>query len=828
MKIQPAILFSICTALLAGCSPSTDLDREIAAVDTQLEKLPNLQPNTLCPTVGFGSALVPEPDHTTWLDIILPEPQKFDTIVLIPALLKNKAGELETFGFPQRFTIETWLEETPGTQHASIGPGGWIYQALGTYDPAKQPHELTCTLALNHNFDGAGAGEISVSLYYANEFEAANGLDLHTATGVTQVGQTHAHPSWAQWSATTGRQEPHTVSSRFDLSSVPVGATLFLRIANQTPKDRAPVDDIKLNPPFSLTNGDFETPELQDSHKNQDIPGWYEASHTSQKWVVAHQGAHWAGAAYSKGRVVVDHSQHDFPNPGTAPVVFSLPPGTMAKKVRIRATLLQQEMSWRRNSKVYNFALNEVLLFDGMQNVALNCLASSADAENFPLMFRSAYAVDGYSYFPPINPMEVSSPDNETIEAPPILFFDLSQTCTLDEIRLYPVDRSPQFSHVYAMGIGFPHKITLRISDQPDPNTARTVLNITTVHQIGADPLMLRLNQDSGRYVWLEMSKGQYDLRTGEDALGLSEIELLQKGTNVLAGVWPLLHGETQRKLQHLTDGLSSSGIIMPQKEWLLKLHRRALLEQDKASLLLQQEQWVAKQRRLMRYLKGALLAVLLAALFIALLIRSRHRHKLRQLREKIGANLHDEVGANLSSIAISSELLTHVDELSTHQARQLIDDITRVAQETATEIRLLSRFLEKRGVESNLIGQLRRIEQQMLTGLHSRADLGATAQFNALTPTDKWELVLFFKEALNNTVKHAQATRVRICTRADAKQLYLEISDNGQGMPENHTPPIHLAKRAKKLHAQLEISSSKNEGTTLRLCIPKKRRHKK
>ena len=153
---------------------------------------------------------------------------------------------------------------------------------------------------------------------------------------------------------------------------------------------------------------------------------------------------------------------------------------------------------------------------------------------------------------------------------------------------------------------------------------------------------------------------------------------------------------------------------------------------------------------------------------------------------------------------------------------------ITRVAQETATEIRLLSRFLEKQGVKSNLIGQLRRIEQQMLPGLHSHSDFDAPDPFNALTPTEKWELVLFFKEALNNIVKHAHATHVEICTRADAKQLYLEISDNGQGMPEDQTPPVHLAKRANKLHAQLEISSAKNEGTTLQLCIPKKRRNKK
>ena len=83
------MLLSIYAALLGGCTPDSDLDRKIAAVDAELEILPNLQPNMLCPTIGFGSAIVQDPDHTTWLDIILPETRKIDTIVLIPALLKN-------------------------------------------------------------------------------------------------------------------------------------------------------------------------------------------------------------------------------------------------------------------------------------------------------------------------------------------------------------------------------------------------------------------------------------------------------------------------------------------------------------------------------------------------------------------------------------------------------------------------------------------------------------------------------------------------------------------------------------------------------------------
>ena len=816
LKPSAFIPFAICAALLTGCNPSPDLEREISAIDAQLDELPILQPNMLCPTVGFASTIFQGPDHTSWLDIILDEPRQLDTIVLVPALLKNKTGTLETLGFPIRFTIEAWEDETPGTQHARLWNGGWLYQPIGIYDPGKHPEALLYELSLQQTVGVGSSAPVSVSLHYARAFEPSSGRDVHHAPGVTLVEEAHTHPLPTK----TGKHGPQRVSGRFGLRSVPAGATLYFRIANKTQNQVVSVDDIKLNSPFDLENGDFEAPSLHPKAIKQHVTGWF------QQPSVTHRGTYWAEATYRAGRVLVDFSEKDYPNPGIAPVVFTFPPDTVATKVRIRALRLQQEISWRQSGTGHNFALNEVLLFDGLQNVALNSRTAASDQNNFALMFRLAYAVDGYSYYPPVDPRQISSPEiepihNETVGQ--LLMFDLSRSYALDEARFYPVDRSPQFSHRFALGVGFPRNISLRVGIHPDPAKARKILGVKTEYQVGADPVLRRLNQDSGRYVWLEMKDGQYDPRTGREALGLSEIEILQNGTNVLAGIQPVASSGAKRKLPHLTDGRTSSGIIVPQKEWLLSLHHRSNLEREKSDLLLQQQDWIQHQRHLTQARKAALIAVVLATLLFALLVQVRHRRNLRRLRENIGANLHDSVGANLSGIALASEMLKHSGQLNSPHTRKLIDDITRIAQETATEIRLFSRFLEKQGAKSNLVGQLRRIEQQMLPALRTESEFNAPELFNALSPTEKWELVLFFKEALHNIVKHANATRVEIRTRAEGKQLYLEITDNGQGFPDDSPPPVHLIKRAQKLHGELNISSSKDTGSTLQLAIPKK-----
>ena len=817
----PALLLSVYALVLTGCNQSSDLDKQIAAVDAELEELPKLQPNMLCPTVGFGSSLFPEPDHSSWLDIILPEPREIDTIVLIPALLKNTNGELETLGFPLRFMIETWLEATPSTQHAEVDTDGWLYQPIGRYDPEKHPDELICELELNQTLNGGGSAPISIAVYYAKQFEAQDGRDLQNARGVTPVGHSQTYASWAEWSAAEGRQAPCKIRTHFDLSAVPANATLFLRIAVEK-HGSASIDNIQVNAPFALTNGDFQSPQLQPHSVTSSVPGWY--SKRSR-----HFGRHFGGNAYTQRRVLIDHTNENFPNPGASPVVFSLPSDTRVQKLRIHATRLQKENSWRKGRTGHTFSLNEVLLFDGDQNVALNTQTASSDHANFPLMFDPSYAVDGYHYFPPINPKEVASPDDESLEAAPELFFDLGQSYTLDEIRFYPLNRSPQFSHVYAMGIGFPRNITVHTSNQPDRATAQTCAQIITTHPVGSHPLMRKTKPSTARYVWIEMSEGQPDPRTGMRALGFSEIELLQNGTNMLAGIQASTATAIPLQgLKHLTNQKTSIGTIEPQKEWLLQLHRRATLQQQKEGLILQQLNRTNKQRRLIRLLQAVILTSLLAALITTLVIRSRHRRNIRQLREQIGASLHDEVGANLSSIALSSEMLTHTDQIASPQGRQLNEDITRVAQETATEIRLLSRFLEKQGVESNLIGQFRRVERQMLPSIQTRSDFGSPEVFNALTPTEKWELLLFLKEALHNIVKHADATRVSIRTHAEAKQLHLEISDNGRGLQDDNPPPVHLAKRAKKLNAHLTFDTPETGGTTIQLTIPRKRRHKR
>ena len=107
-----------------------------------------------------------------------------------------------------------------------------------------------------------------------------------------------------------------------------------------------------------------------------------------------------------------------------------------------------------------------------------------------------------------------------------------------------------------------------------------------------------------------------------------------------------------------------------------------------------------------------------------------------------------------------------------------------------------------------------------MLAGFELSLDLQAEKQFNQLIPIQKWDLLLFYKEVLNNIIKHADADRVEICTRKSGRALYLEIHDNGKGLPPN-ARPTHLLKRGKKLNAKIEVIAPQSGGTTVTCTLP-------
>lgn len=193
--------------------------------------------------------------------------------------------------------------------------------------------------------------------------------------------------------------------------------------------------------------------------------------------------------------------------------------------------------------------------------------------------------------------------------------------------------------------------------------------------------------------------------------------------------------------------------------------------------------------------------------------------------RRRLARDLHDSVTQSLHSLTLSTQ--TARRQLDNHQpeVRATLEHVETSARQAVKEMRLM--LYEMRLVateEGNLVDMLR----TRLEAVEQRSGIGVALVVGEKTTWQKkWEADLFMlaREALNNALKHAYASRVRINLTGNRKNFYMEIQDNGIGFDTSRTPSggmgLHNMKdRCEKLGAHLQIQSTPRRGTTIRVVI--------
>lgn len=218
---------------------------------------------------------------------------------------------------------------------------------------------------------------------------------------------------------------------------------------------------------------------------------------------------------------------------------------------------------------------------------------------------------------------------------------------------------------------------------------------------------------------------------------------------------------------------------------------------------------------------------VVAAAAFTYALSRFRYhqRLKLQQVRNRIASDLHDEVGSSLSAITIGSQLAARLGEGQHDRLMDLLARISDTSSASLNRMRAIVWAIDPKNDEGEaLVGRMRRVAQELL------ADKGITASFRTTggiedmkLPMDvRKELLLLFKEAVNNCSKHAAATHVQIGLHRTGNRIRLEVVDDGKGFD----PALHpdgqglgsMAQRAQALGTELQLRSAPGKGTVV--CV--------
>ena len=216
---------------------------------------------------------------------------------------------------------------------------------------------------------------------------------------------------------------------------------------------------------------------------------------------------------------------------------------------------------------------------------------------------------------------------------------------------------------------------------------------------------------------------------------------------------------------------------------------------------------------------------LLLVAFYQARVARLRG---LADLRIRIAQDLHDDVGSRLTRVAMVTELAdretpaggpgkSHIQNIT-----RTVRDITRAMDEIVWTINPRNDSLE------NLANYIFHYAQEYFqdTGVRCRLDLPHDLPDRLVTTEERHNLFMAVKEALNNILKHAGATEVRIALTIVEKRMMIVITDNGRGVSEGLSDPtgvgmLNMKQRLETIGGKFDLESSPSSGTTVTMRLP-------
>jgi signal transduction histidine kinase len=223
---------------------------------------------------------------------------------------------------------------------------------------------------------------------------------------------------------------------------------------------------------------------------------------------------------------------------------------------------------------------------------------------------------------------------------------------------------------------------------------------------------------------------------------------------------------------------------------------------------------------------------LVLASVATASLLYAAYRYRLARaieiatVRTRIATDLHDDIGANLTKIAILSEVARQQLEGNV-EAGDRLSTIARISRESVASMSdVVWAINPKRDTLRDTIRRMRQHAEEVFAGRGVALEFQAPDGDQTLRlPLEvRRDFFLIFKEALNNAVRHSRCRQVRIDVQADDSGLHLRVADDGVGFETSVDPTgnglISMRRRAGKMGATLDVVSAPGHGTVVFLSV--------
>ena len=204
--------------------------------------------------------------------------------------------------------------------------------------------------------------------------------------------------------------------------------------------------------------------------------------------------------------------------------------------------------------------------------------------------------------------------------------------------------------------------------------------------------------------------------------------------------------------------------------------------------------------------------------------------HKIATIeeRQRLARDLHDSVSQQLFALAMMAKAVERSVKRNPEKAQRQVEDLAETATKAQTEMRAL--LLHLRPVHLS--------EQSLKDGLHNLiAELKTKSTIDFKVTIDNVEnlprfteehIFLIIQEALSNTLRHADATEVKIILRHEPENLFVHIADNGDGfdweMADQKKTSYGLKtmrERSEEIGGQFNLRTKEGIGTYIDIRVP-------
>jgi len=195
--------------------------------------------------------------------------------------------------------------------------------------------------------------------------------------------------------------------------------------------------------------------------------------------------------------------------------------------------------------------------------------------------------------------------------------------------------------------------------------------------------------------------------------------------------------------------------------------------------------------------------------------------------RNRIGKDLHDSLGQNLTGISLQLKVLEEaLQEEGSREAAEQTGKISHMINEAIIQTRELAKNLLKVTLESQgLSVALRELASYSESLYGSTVDCSASLEHEIKDDVTASQLYHITQEALTNAHRHGGATQCRIHLEELDYEYLLQVFDDGTGLAEDFHPGLGMKimeYRANMIDAYLTVRNRKGSGAVVSCRVPK------